>query len=309
MADLRQEYHAKTPFGTKSQTQDIQNDIDELIGDSYDVATETSLKNPFLEACFDRIDPNQNWEELVKTHENYDDSWGPQKKRATALRMLMTEQIGWPENKGLLGFQREYLAGILLAIEASDQGISRSDNHVKVTLEPDFELDLLSEELPERTCPELDFPTLMTFSDTVKSNASSLLKDRGIDPTSGNHHVVYVINCTPDANDEASSIISTRKDAQAKKKSGKALNEREAAAEFLNESKCILYVGYSHEFPNRMRRHYEGKSSGSADFTSLYKPKRLLKVTDHPSEEEAKKIERNRADKLRRETDCYVYQA
>lgn len=309
MADLREEYHDKNPNGTQNNTQDIQNELDELIGDAYDVANETSLKNPFLEACFNRIEPNQGWKGLVKTHGNYDGSWRPQKKRATALRMLMTEQIGWPDDEGLLGFKRKYLAGILIAIKASDRGIGRSEDHVQVTLDPDFDLDLFSEELPKRTYPELDFPTLMTFSDPIELEASSVLKDQNIDPSTKNHHVVYVIDCTPDADNERSAISSIRKDAQAKKRSGKALNEREAAAEFLNESKGILYVGYSHEFPNRMSRHYEGKSSGSADFVNLYKPKRLFEVTDYPSEPEARKMERIRADQLRRETDYYVYQA
>ncbi|WP_424005640.1 GIY-YIG nuclease family protein (plasmid) [Haloarcula salina] len=307
MADLRQEYHDKNPNGAQSHTQDIQNELDGLI--EYDVANETSLKNPFLEACFNRIGHSQSWEELVRTHESYNDSWKPQRKRATALRMLMTEQVGWPSDEGLLGFKRKYLAGILVAIKASDRGITRSEDHVQITLDPTFDLTHYSDDLPNRTHPELDLPTLMTFSDTVESDAFAVLKEQSIDPSANNHHVVYVIDCTPDADTERSAITSIREDAQAKKKSGQKLTEREAAADFLNESKCILYVGYSHEFPSRMSRHYQGKSSGSADFVNLYKPKRLMEVTDYPSESDAKKMEQIRAEQLRRETDCYVYQA
>lgn len=310
MADLRQEYHEKKPNGTQSYTQDIQNALDDLLGESYDAANETSLKNPFLKACFNRIAPNQSWEELVKTHENYDASWETKtkKKLATALRMLLTEQIGWPEDKGIPGFKRKYLAAILIAIKASDQGISRTEEHVQITLDPEFDHQLLSEEVPERTCPELDFPTLLTFSNTIKSDATAFLEKREIDPTSNNHHVVYVIDCAPDPNNEGSRITSIRQDAQAKSKTGASLSEREAAAEFLNESKGILYVGYSHEFPKRMARHHHGKSSGSANFLNLYKPKRLLELTEYSSEDEARRRERMRADELRRQTDCYVYQ-
>lgn len=306
MADLRQQYHDYNPRST--ETRDILKELDSLIGDRYNVINETSLKNDFLVACFERIDPNQSWEDLVKTHENYDQSWTPKKKRATALRQLMTKQIGWPEDKGLLGFKRKYLAGILLAIKASDEGISQSEDHTTVTLQPDFNLELLAKELPERTLPELDFPTLLTFSNTVEPDATALLQERGIEPTSNSHHVVYVIDCTPEAENERAAISSIRQDAQAKSSSGNALSDREAAAVFLNESKGILYVGYSHEFPRRMKRHHQGKASGAADFINLYKPRRLLEVTAYDSEGEARNRERIRANELRRETDCYVYQ-
>lgn len=310
MADLRRQYHAKNPFTTQSNTQDIQNELDKLLGDAYDCRHISSLKNDFLEACYQRLDPDQSWEELVRTHEDYNASWTSKKKRlATALRMLITNQIGWPLHVGLAGFKRKYLAGILAAIEASDNGISRNDDHAPVTLPPDFDLDLLSTDPPERTRPEPPFSIELPFSESIKADATSYLKERHIDPTSDDHHVVYVIDCTPDPENERNTITYARRFAQAKHLGGEALTEKEEAALALNESRGILYVGYSHEFPHRMERHYHGVSRGSAVFINLHKPERLLELNEYESDGRARDAEVQRYDELKRKTDWYVYQA
>lgn len=305
MADLRQQYR---DFQDEYPSEaDVLDELDDLISD-YDVRNETSLKDPFLVKCFERIDPDQDWQELVRTAENYENWWETKKRRATALRMLMTLQIGWPEHKGLLEFEWEYLIAILFAIKASDSGINQSEDHAPVTYPPDLDLELLTRELPERTVPDLDFPTLLTFSIEIEDDAESFLEERGIDPKNNDHHVVYVIDCTPDAEPERSAITSIRHYAQALHIGGKPLNRREAAAMVLNESQSILYVGYSHEFPQRMNRHFKGKATGAANFTNLYKPKRLLEVTDYDSDNEAESEEQIRASELQRQIDWVVYQ-
>lgn len=305
MADLRQEYQ---DFQKKySDEAAVLEELDRLISD-YNVSNETSLKDPFLVACFERIDAKRDWKEFIRTAEGYESWWGSKKRRAIALRMLMTLQIGWSEHKGLLKFEWEYLVSILFTIKASDSGINQSTDHVPVTYPPDLDVELLTQELPERTVPDLNCSSLLTFSIEVKNKAEKLLSNRGIDPTKNNHHVVYVIDCTPDVAPERSAITSIRHYAQALYSGGKPLNKREAAAMILNESQSLLYVGYSHEFPRRMERHFKGKAAGSANFTSLYKPKRLLDVTDYLSDKVAESNEQLRASELQRQTDWFVYQ-
>ncbi|KAB1193476.1 hypothetical protein GJR96_08470 [Haloferax sp. MBLA0076] len=305
MADLREEYH--TFQKEHPDESDVLKELDDLISD-YDVRHETSLKDPFLTACFERIDPERNWEELVRDAENYENWWGKKKRRATALRMLMTLQIGWPEHKGLLEFDWKYLIGILYAIKASDDGVDQSEDHVPVTYPPDLDLELLERDLPERTVPNCDIPTILTFSPDIKNNAVESLAERSINPEANNHHVVYVIDCTPETEPERSAITSIRHYAQALRIGGKPLNDREAAAVLLNESQGLLYVGYSHEFPKRMNRHFKGKATGGANFMNLYKPKRLLDIDDYPSDEIAESEEIDRASELKRQTEWFVYQ-
>ena len=305
MADLRQAYDEFQQ--AYSDETAVLKELDGLI-DTYDVRHETSLKDPFLVACFERIDPERNWRAFVKTAEDYENWWGAKKRRATALRMLLTLQIGWPEHKGLLAFEWKYLVGILFAINASDSGIDRSDDHAPVTYPPDLDLDPLEQELPPRAVLRLNFPTLLSFSPEVENEAESLLTERDINPETNQHHVVYVIDCTPEVEPERSAISSIRRYALALYLGDKPLNRREAAAMMLNESQSLLYVGYSHEFPRRMKRHFKGKAAGSANFTNLFKPKRLLEVTDYESDSIAESEEYTRASELQRQADCFVYQ-
>jgi predicted GIY-YIG superfamily endonuclease len=305
MVDLRQEYNElQSEYPDKAT---VLEELDDLISD-YDVRHETSLKDPFLIACFERIDPERNWEELVRTAEDYENWWGTKKRRATALRLLMTLQIGWPEHKGLLDFEWKYLVGILFAIKASDSGINQSRDHAPVTYPPDLDLELLTRDLPERTVPDLDFPTLLTFSIDIEHKAEKFLENCGIDSKNNNHHVVYIIDCTPEVNPERSAITSIRHYAQALHIGGKPLNKREAAAMVLNESQSLLYVGSSHEFPKRMKRHFKGKAAGAANFINLYKPKRLLETTNYSSDNIAESEEQIRASELQRQINWLVYQ-
>jgi len=306
MTDLRQQYFDfQREYSNKEA---VLTELDHLIS-CYDVADETSsLEDPFLVACFERIDPNRSWSEFVKTAEKYENWWGSKKRRATSLRMLMTLQIGWPEHKGLLSFNWKYLVGILFAIKASDSGINQSEHHAPVTYPPDLDLDLLKRKLPNRTVPELDYPTLLTFSIDIKQDAEEFLEERDIDSTKKNHHVVYVLDCTPEVEPERSSINSIRHYSQALHLGDKPLTRREAAAEVLNESGSLLYVGSTHEFPKRMQRHFKGKAAGGAEFINLYKPKRLIELSEYGSDNKAKTEEQLRYSELSRQTDWFVDQ-
>ncbi|QSW97650.1 GIY-YIG nuclease family protein [Haloterrigena alkaliphila] len=307
MADFREEYYDFNPHFT--EIDDVLEELDALLGDRYDCSYETSLKDEFLIACFERIDPTQDWRTLVKTKETYDDSWNAKKKRATALHMLMTKQIGWPLHKALLDFERKYIVGIILTIKASDQGIRRHYDHVPTTLPPDIDPSDLENELPERTVPDQPFPTLCRFSRTIESDTAALLKERGINPAPGNHHIVYVVDCTPAPDAERKAITAIRRYTQAKHINGyQPADERESAAVFLNESKGLFYVGRSDQFPQRMQQHYEGRASGGARFTNLYKPRRLLEVTDFETRAEAETDEQRRAYRLQMKTERYVSQ-
>lgn len=304
MADFRQCYHDYEP--RSDDVDDVLKELDDLLDGAYDAATETSLKKRFLTACFEAIDTDQRWQDLVRTAPRYHESWGAQKKRATALRQLMTQQIGWPVHKGLLEFDRQYLVGILLAVKASCEGVSRTEVHAPVTLPPDVNLELLSRELPDRTRPESHLPTLLSFSDTIRTDAKGYLNRTGINTE--NHNVVYVIDCTPDSDNEQSAIPFVRRYAQALKDSGNWLSDSEAAAMMLSESGGLLYVGYSQNFPKRMEQHHRGVASGGANFLNLYKPERLLEVTEYGSKSRAKEEEPIRANELQRQTNWFVYQ-
>ena len=223
--------------------------------------------------------------------------------------MLMTKQIGWPLHKGLLDLERKYIVGIILTITASDNGVTPHDDHVPTTLPPDIDPADLNKSVPERTLPEHGLPTLLRFSENIKDDTTALLEVRDINPSSDSHHIVYVLDCTPDPEAERTAITAIRRYVQAKQLNGYLpTDDRESAAVFLNESERIFYVGRSDRFPQRMQQHYEGRASGGARFTNLYKPRRLVKVTDFETGGEAETGEQRRADRLRMKTGWFVSQ-
>lgn len=306
MADLRREYDEfKDRYSSKDA---VLENLDEII-ETYDVSSETSLKVPFLTACFDYIAPNREWQNLVEAREDYADWWNPQKAAATALKMVMNRQTGWPIHKALLDFEWKYLVGIFFAVKMRQEEVSWSEDHFPHTLPPGLDKELYYTELEARRPPELEFSTLFSFSDTVKNDATALLDQRDIDSRHGEHHLVYLIDCTPPLEDEREEVTDIRQYVQAKQLGNYPIsNRREEAALWLNESKPLIYVGSTHEFPARMRKHFRGKSSGAAEFLNLYKPQQLLDLDEHDSDPEAESAEVTKASMLRLKTDCFVFQ-
>ena len=71
-------------------------------------------------------------------------------------------------------------------------------------------------------------------------------------------------------------------------------------------SKERIYVGYSKQPLNRINTHTSG---AGADFTSLFKPVRLLDIWDSMNETEARSYEEETASRIQRaHPDFFVYQ-
>lgn len=295
MADFREDLRALT----SKSTQDLEDELRRFLNDRHESTVCGSLNNDFKEACFNRIAPDNKPEDYLRDWPNYTDSWGPGKSLATALRMLLTEQIGLPVYAVLDGYKKRVLAEIILGIRAADNGVERmADAHVPVTLPPDIPVPV--EEPPSRARQISNREAKLTSL----SNVSGMLSDS---PEISDEYAVYVLECTPPVDEERDALYQLRRDAWAKAEHGYRFNPKERAAQALNHGEQVLYIGQTNDVVDRMERHRAGASAGSARFTNLFFPNGVIEVTWHSSEAEAKAYEQQRATELTVSGESFAY--
>lgn len=206
----------------KLRRQDLEEDlipaVDDELGGKYDCKTLTNLEVEFMRACFNRIAPDLKSQEYVRNWMNYTDAWKSktQRSEATALRMLLTAQIGYPIYKRFVGLTEEVIAGILLAIRESDRGTARDGNHITITIpgcfDPPFE-----DPLPRTHIPDTQYSPILEFTGNIQKKCQSLLSQQDIDPD--DYYVVYVLDVTPSLEEGEQDVFwSLRRDAHLREK-------------------------------------------------------------------------------------------
>lgn len=297
MADFRREIQTQT---SKSKTA-LENHLRNLLPEESESAVRGSLNNEFKEACFHRIAPDLDSYEYVQQWQNYSDAWETKrgKSLATALRMLLTEQIGLPEYSVLDGYKIPVLAQIIVGIHAADNDVVRSaDAHAPATLPPEIPLPL--ENPPTRSQSETtQFDDRTSLDDVAELVPHSVCGDE--------KYAVYVLDCTPPITDERQVLRKLRRDAWAKADAGYNLEPKEAAAQALNKGETVFYIGQTNDIFDRIERHRIGASAGSARFTNLFYPQGIVELSWHDTEDQAKSFEKQRAAELTVPGESYAY--
>lgn len=295
MADLRTEYNELL----KESKSALEGELQELLPRKYRDRLTGNPNAGLLEGAFMRIAPEEDPYEFVKSWHNYDSSWNKGKSAATALRMLLTEQIGLPKYAVISGYTKPTLSKIILGIQAADEGIARGENlHVPVTLPEDIEPPLPDPpELPSASAE---------YSDTIipLNDMKSIISTHG---NPSRKWAVYVLDCTPSNFREREAMWEFRRDSLAKHEAGHNLRGKEQYAQALNEGERIYYVGQTKDIVDRMNRHYEGSASGGGQFTNFFKPRGVFDIEWYDSEANARDAEANRADELEQPGESRAY--
>lgn len=241
-----------------------------------------------LEGVFERITPNEDPHEFVTSWHNYDQSWNRGKSAATALRMLLTEQVGLPRYAVISGYTIPTLSKMILGIEAADDGVPRGDDlHIPLTLPLDIDPPL-----PDP--PEL--PTRSRRDGIVSLSDLDQIVSTFYNPP--DKFAVYVLDCTPVADRERRAMWELRRDSLAKHEAGCALEEKERFAHALNAGELIYYVGFTKDIVDRMNRHRDGAASGGGYFTNFFKPNGVVDIEWFDTEAGARTAEAARAREL-----------
>jgi len=266
---------------------DLKRILSHELDEAYSPNITGSLRNDFMSACFEKIEPDQEPFEKVKSHENYAPSWSKKKQLATALRMLLTERVGHPEHDGITSLNKNVLAEIIVAIR-DDGGTTLAQKN-----ESSHSIDT-----PDRNPPvESDFQESFPAENFDSYDLYTWIVERR--STDDGEHAVYVLDCTPPlGKNEDFRVKSLRREAHQKSDSGQTLSKLEQAAEALNRGERLFYVGYASDVPNRIRQHVSGADSGGAKFTNMFSPQALVEVTWYQTESTARTQEPQRAEEL-----------
>lgn len=288
MADLRQEYNEllNQPKST------LENQLRELLPNNYRDRLTGNPNAGLLEGAFKRIEPDENPYSFVKTWHNYDPSWNKGKSVATALRMLLTEQIGLPRYEVISGYTKPTLSKMVLGIEAADDDVPRGEElHVPLTLPNDIEPPLPNPpELPEESAESNHEIIPLTDLNSINSTYGNPSRKSA----------VYVLDCTPVSTHERKAMWQFRRDTLAKQEAGYELSDREQYAQALNEGERVYYVGQTKDIIKRMKEHRDGAASGGGYFTNFFKPRGLIDITWYDSEVDARAGEESRSSELNR---------
>lgn len=283
MADLRSEYQA---FLKQRKSKLHERLKDELPPAYKDTATGNANAG-VLEGSFKRIAPNEDPYDLVKTWHNYEPSWNHGKSMATALRMLLTEQIGLPRYAVISGYTKKTLAKILVGIDAADAGVPRQpDIHAPLTLPPDISL-------PVPDPPDLPETRPSHVNNRIPLSDLAVILDHYGNPS--DQTAVYVLDCTPEPAVERRALRELRRHTWAKWNANKPLDGDEIYAQALNEGERLYYVGLTNDLEDRMHRHRRGAATGGAYFTNFFTPKGVVDVSWYDTEGEAREAEKNTA--------------
>lgn len=303
MADFRQEYCELSNTSKGS----LHNTLKGLLSKNYHssiekASTHSNLNNTLMEGCFQRIAPNLDPLEFVQDWHNWDTSWRRKrgKSLATALRMLLSEQVGLQRYEIISGYKISTISRIIVGIQAADDEVMRDeDSHVPLTLPPDIDLPL-EDPPPLPQNPEQLFERVYGFTETSK-----IFSEFG---DGKDHFAVYVFNCTPPPDNRKKAIWQLRRDVWAKEKEEKSLKgAKEHAGHALNEGKSIYYVGMTEDLKDRLYRHSVGSSAGGARFMNLFKPRGLVDVHWFSTKDEAKSNEKRIATKINQEDSAFAY--
>lgn len=255
------------------------------LGDAYSEPVPEKLLNSFLRAAFERINPDVDPLNMAQSHQEFDDSWTPKRRLATALRMLLADYGVRRPGTPLMRLDQDTLAQLIVAIRLRDEGRSPSKDERGAIVPP---------ERPQP--PESEFSARLSLADADQKQMRDWVENRT--SLSNANYAVYVLDCTPLIGEERESVRSLRARASEKLTNGVRLNKIEEAAAALNNGKRIYYVGFTNDVVDRVGRHLGGAAKGSGTFTHTFPPQYLVEVRWFEYERDARSAERQRASDL-----------
>lgn len=266
------------------------------LGSSYQRSIPSSLRNDFLRACYERIDPEQDPLNRARGYPEYNDSWREKRTLATALRMLL-DAIGVRNQQSpLTQLDKPALAQIIVAIRLADEGRAPTESASTPI------------DSPTRTAPSQQrFNDILMLDEATEEDVQAWVEERR--PGSQWTHCVYVIDCTPPIDAESTSLKQLRAQAEETQEEGNSLDQLEQAAASLTDGERVYYIGYTNDVVDRVARHRGGASYGGGTFTNTFHPQALVDVSWFETEQEAREMEGQIADELTEDGRWFGYWA
>lgn len=296
MADLREKINRLQNEHTKAELIDA---LAEKFGERP-----TSV-NPLTSAMFAELRPGIQPVEYARKSNDYSEDISRVATNATALKILLHEQVGRPLYEPVETLVKQDFAECIAAVDAFHEGIDQGMGiHIPTTLP--MSADGFVDDLLDRSrTPD---STLDILADLESASGIQEI-DVEFDTTNASYFV-YVLDCTPPVNDESAKIWDRRRAVQTKIKSETSLSElepKEQATHALNQSKRIYYVGSTNDVAKRVQEHTSGTDKSGVNFTNTLPPRALVKVQRCDSRSHAKSLEGALAREMTREEGMFAY--
>jgi len=241
------------------------------------------------ELTFREIDVDKDPQAYVEERFGDISGWGDTRTSATALRVLLTEQIGRPVYERISNVSKAEWADAIVAI---DDGYVESgdESHVPISL-PEGTEEHLTDPPNREESPAQSKSDISDFSDFESWVAENQPPDRS--------HAAYVVDCTPSIDDESPAIHELRKHTYALTQAGVELTKKTLgydetkyrAARAANRCDRIYYIGETNDLVDRMSQHRAGADVGGSGFTNLVTPNYIIDICWCESKSDAKDLE------------------
>lgn len=300
MGDFREEIARHKSAHTKAELVDVLAD---------ELGERATSVNPLTEAMFSRVAPEFRPTEYARKADGHREDARRVAQNATALKLLLHEQVGRPRYDRVLTLKKQDFAECLAAVRAFDDGVERAVGvHAPTTLPLDVEE--VAAEPPKRTRPTepLGEPITALTEGYQRRLATWLDSHTEI---ANSPYTVYVLDCTPDVGDDEHEMVADlRRAVHAKLEAGiprGSLTIKERAAAELNDDNRLYYVGSTGDLEKRIDEHETGAAASGVDFTTNFRPRRLVDVRSASTEGAAKQLEGERAREIDRQTGRFAY--
>lgn len=300
MPDFREKINTLQQTNTKNELIDA---LEERFG------KRTTSVNPLTEAMFDHIAPDHHPHEYAQKSEDYSAEMSRVAKNATALKILLHEQVSRPLYEPVETLVKQDFAECIAAVDAYEEGHERGiGKHVPTTL-PQEVVGFVDEPPDRSLTPESPFEIITDLDNGYKDQILQWL-DQHFDGSSSSHFI-YVLDCTPGVGtEEPSKLWDRRRAVQTKIEADIPLPDlkpKERATHALNQSKRVYYVGSTSDVSKRVHEHVIGTDKSGVNFTNTLPPQSLVKVEGCDSKERAVSLEGALARELNRKENLFAY--
>lgn len=265
----------------------------------------TTSVNPLTEAMFAELRPERKPREYARRSDNYSGEMSRVATNATALKLLLHEQVGRPLYEPVERLTKQDFAECIAAVDAYNDGLESGMGVHTPTALP-LDVDAFIEAPPDRSStPESPFESILDLQPDDDNQDIGTFDEFADSPS-----YVYVFDCTPPVDDEPWKSWDRRRAVQTKIEAGRSPTEftpKDRAAHALNQGGRIYYVGSTGDIVSRIQEHLSGADKSAVSFTNTFPPQMLVKIEGLGSRSEAEQIEGTVASELSSSSDHYAY--
>lgn len=280
MADFREQINQLQNDHTKGKLIDT---LAEKLG------KRTTSVNPLTTAMFAELRPGTRPVEYARRSQYYSEDDSRVATNATALKMLLHEQVGRRLYEPVESLVKQDFAECIAAVDAfheeHDQGMGI---HTPTTLP--LNLNEFVDDPPDRSrTPDSPFNIVADLESTTGTQQIDAQVS-----TTDTPYFVYVLDCTPPADDEPAKIWDRRRAVKTKIEAGIShleLEPKEQAVHALNQNKRVYYVGSTNDVSKRVTEHVSGTDKSGVNFTNTLPPQALVKTRGCESRTQAESLE------------------